>query len=501
MGVTNRSDNAFHVIISVFDTSVTIIDGFSIIAGVGGFGPGIASIEVETQTITPSYGGGIYIDSSFLTIRNNIFTLNQGFFGGGIYNTNAASPSIKDNTFTENSADSGAGIANAGTSNPTIEHNTFDSNSANTGGGIFDYYTSPTINDNTFTGNTASNSGGAICNYQSSAIITNNIFDSNVATDKGGAIFNQSIGSPIIDKNLFLNNSTTDFLGMGGAITNEQNTSPIISNCVFYNNTTAGGGGGIDNKDSSPSIINSVFYKNTANSGGAIYNENSSPSILHSSFLKNVATVPAGGAVMYNTATSSPIISNTIMWQLSPIMEETPASCTISYSVISGGYATGTNIIISTPLFTDINDGDGADNIWCTADDGLTLKMNSPGINEGNPATTSPATDITGLTRIGIFDTGAYEYPFGVSNEGDIDDVPLAVKVFPNPTREFIHVSFSEPLAQAAILEIYDVLGKRLGEIYLEKGETHYQWNTSMLNEGIYFFRMNQYEGKFVIRN
>lgn len=59
------------------------------------------------------------------------------------------------------------------------------------------------------------------------------------------------------------------------------------------------------------------------------------------------------------------------------------AGITTQYCIVQGGH-TGTGIIDKDPQFVSLADGDGADNIWFTSDDGLRLKSCSPAINRGN---------------------------------------------------------------------------------------------------------------------
>ncbi len=65
------------------------------------------------------------------------------------------------------------------------------------------------------------------------------------------------------------------------------------------------------------------------------------------------------------------------------------------------------NILNGNPLFVNITDGDGADNVWGTSDDGLRLQCGSPAVNAGTGS--FPALDIVGILRTTPMDIGAYE--------------------------------------------------------------------------------------------
>jgi len=83
----------------------------------------------------------------------------------------------------------------------------------------------------------------------------------------------------------------------------------------------------------------------------------------------------------------------------------------VTYSIIQGQTIyPGEGNLLADPLFVDAGNPAGADGKFGNADDGISIQSISPAINAGNPATTSPATDISGFTRTGVFDMGAYEY-------------------------------------------------------------------------------------------
>lgn len=95
----------------------------------------------------------------------------------------------------------------------------------------------------------------------------------------------------------------------------------------------------------------------------------------------------------------------------------------MQYTLVQGGYSTGTHILDTDPLFMD---ADGTDNIAGTTDDNLRLQAGSPAIDAGNNAfiplditdenhnndTSEPAPfDLDGNQRLvntGV-DMGAYE--------------------------------------------------------------------------------------------
>lgn len=88
----------------------------------------------------------------------------------------------------------------------------------------------------------------------------------------------------------------------GGGMYNK-NASPTIANCVFVkNNLTASSspqGGAIYNDKSQAKIINCSFIENLANFGGAIYNLSSGVIIINCTFKENNASKAHGGAIYH----------------------------------------------------------------------------------------------------------------------------------------------------------------------------------------------------------
>jgi serine protease len=151
--------------------SGTTLDGFTI---TGGFA---------------TYGGGMFLSGSSLTISNCIFYDNRATNnGGGMRLISSSSPTVTNCIFDTNSAGFfGGGIACRDNSSPDI--------------------TNCTIVNNTATGN----GGGGIYIHSSSPNITNNIIAGNTAPS-GGGIYTFS-GTPTIDYNDVWGNSLGDYVG------------------------------------------------------------------------------------------------------------------------------------------------------------------------------------------------------------------------------------------------------------------------------------------------
>jgi hypothetical protein len=188
---------------------------------------------------------------------------------------------------------------------------------------------------------------------------------------------------------------------------NYEDSSPRLSNVTFSGNSASYGGGGMFNHRSSPTLSNVTFSGNSASDGGGVSNEDSSPTLTNCILWGNTAS---SGPQIRNDASSSP---------------------SVTYSLVQGGYAAGTDIIDADPLF--VRNPDPGDGDWTTPGDNdygdLRLRAGSPAIDAGNntavPAGVSvdlagnprfidhPRPDFaSGTTPIGtppIVDLGAYE--------------------------------------------------------------------------------------------
>jgi hypothetical protein len=376
LSITGNTENAYHVMLTADLTSAALIDGFTIKGGNADFNANV-SISYQSKEFSKRNGGGMYNFSSSPTITNSIFTNNDANdAGGGMYNF-SSSPTITNSTFTNNNANyDGGGMYNFSSSS-TITNSTFTNNSAGAGGGMYNDVCSPTITNSTFTNNNATSAGGGMYNDDSSPTITNSTFTNNSA-------------------------------GTGGGMYND-NSSPTITNSTFTNNSADYYGGGMYNKSSSPTITNSTFTNNNAKTwgGGMVNIFYSSPTITNSNFANNYANRDGGG--MFNYYYSSPTITNSIIWDngSNEVANDSSSTPTFKNSIIKGsggsiawntiyGTDNGANLDID-PLFVDAANGD------------FNLQCSSPAINNGILAG-APTKDMTGFTRVGNPDMGAYEY-------------------------------------------------------------------------------------------
>lgn len=242
--------------------------------------------------------------------------------------------------------------------------------------------------------------GGIYCGEWSSPTIINNIITGNIGGSYGGGIYCYFWSNPTIANNIIANNRCSFH---GGGIATYQ-SGPTIENNRIVNNSSGSGGGGIyiDRYDSILIRNNIISGNRTASYGGGILCTLSSTlSIEGCTIINNTADVIGGGIYM---AHSTPSIMNTIVWGNSapsnPEMYDIWGLPLVSYCNVRGGWP-GTGNLNSDPLIV------GDVHLSQTAS-GQTL--NSPCVDTGYPMTSPIGTTRTnGSADVGVVDMG-YHY-------------------------------------------------------------------------------------------
>ena len=316
----------------------SVVEGFTLTRG------------QATDAAPGERGGGIYIDSANVTIRDGVITDNLATIGGAIY-------------------------ANA--SVLTIEGMIIEANeAASSGGGLY-------LNNSTTT-------------------MTSSEFVSNISGNRGGAAFLIGGGSSIGDCE-FIGNTAVQ---RGGAINSTTGHELHAFNSTFHGNTvgnadTDGGGGAIYQISSNDAVINnSVFTENSATAfGGALY---AAQDILvrNSTFVGNFTDTALDGVV----GASSARFRNCIAWDNGP--NPIPASGNVAtHSIVEGGFTGVGNLGADSsdePLFVNRAGGD------------FRLAAGSPGIDAADSTAWPGelSTDFNGEPRVvNALDNGATGVP------------------------------------------------------------------------------------------
>lgn len=359
--------NAYHVVTSINTSANTVLSGLVIRQGLAN----------DTSNDTHSHGAGIYADNAATQLDNIVFSNNHANGDGGALYVKGSNATYQQLTFMDNQAGRGGAMLLEASSTLVISGGYFKNNSAS--------------------------NGGALHNLSSQLALRQSIFDSNQATELGGAVSNNHARSTF-DRVTFVNNQHKGggFAAKGGAMYNKSSTV-ILSNTSFVANKATG-------------IIAE---------GGAMYNDDTKLTANNLTLMNNTA-VNQGGA-LYSNSSSTVVISNSIFWfnedeDGNVGIESQGSNSTLAYNYASHGFPTGaasSNIVNATSPFVDVNDPDGADNRFHTADDGLQLAASSAAIDSGNNAVSAKDKDILGNNRIvdgnkdgkATIDRGAYERP------------------------------------------------------------------------------------------
>jgi parallel beta-helix repeat protein len=244
-------------------------------------------------------GPTAYLDGFTITGGYADDSSTPGGAGGGMYN-DECSPTVKNCTFTGNYANMGGGaVYNVNFAEPYFEDCLFIDNAAGDGGGMYNFWgTDAILVRCTFQDNIAENHAGGLMDYDdSSSFLRDCIFIHNVvtgATGKGGAIFCGYDSTPVVINGLFYYN-----MAYNGAVINNLNSSSAeLVNCTIANNLAYNLGGCLYNYDSDPHLVNCIVFHNKPDQ---VYNEDtgSTPVISYSdvqggySGSHNINVVPA----------------------------------------------------------------------------------------------------------------------------------------------------------------------------------------------------------------
>ncbi len=138
------------------------------------------------------------------------------------------------------------------------------------------------------------------------------ITNGNANNEHGGGMENLN-SSPTLINVTFSGNKATGNNKGGGGMRNDQ-SSPTLINVTFSGNE-ADFGGGMDNNNSSLTLINVTFSDNRATRrGGGIYNSSSYLTLINVTFLDNEA-IEYGGGIIHDSGGKPLTLINTILWE------------------------------------------------------------------------------------------------------------------------------------------------------------------------------------------
>ena len=239
----------------------------------GGGGPSISGLKLLNNVIrnnqAQSGGGGVSIrGGTTAQVLNNQIRDNRVVdgSGGGIVLSEAATRALlRGNSLLKNTASAlGGGIYNE-TSRLTLNDNLVQENTSRNGGGVAIAGTlSVTADHNRILKNRASFDGGGIYHLGSRGVLSRNTIQNNRATNWGGGICILSDSHPTLTNNLITRNTA---ISTGGGFSLWDRSSAIVTNHTLYHNQ-AGGGGGIQVSNGTQlTLINSILWGNLVQQG------------------------------------------------------------------------------------------------------------------------------------------------------------------------------------------------------------------------------------------
>ena len=138
--------------------------------------------------------------------------------------------------------------------------------------------------------------GGGMSNFKSSPTIVNCHFIGNSSADVGGGLLNVLRSAPIIERCTFIGNTA---IFAGGVVMNEEESKPIYRDCIFMENQADFGGGVANLKGhgvEAPSFEDCVIENNQATfDGGGVHNDGTNTKFIRSRISMNVAGETGGG--------------------------------------------------------------------------------------------------------------------------------------------------------------------------------------------------------------
>lgn len=250
-------------------------------------------------------GGGIYSDTSALTLNDSIVTTCAATNGGAIYvGGSSGSLTLNSTTISDNDAvTDGAGISiqqDASTRTVLLDNVTLSGNDAGGDGGGIDITGGVDLdiqNGTTISTNTAAITAGGGIRFDGTgtADISDSTIDNNTALSGGGALFGAGVVTNIMNSDFDSNSAE-----LGGGITAGGVGQMTITDTLFTGNSAVNGGrgGGIYNSGGLIDVERSLFTANTGATGigAAIYSTGlaADMNVFNTTVSGNTATAFAG---------------------------------------------------------------------------------------------------------------------------------------------------------------------------------------------------------------
>lgn len=324
--------------------------------------------------------------------------------------------------------------------------------------------------------------GGGVYIERGNLDLANSILTQNGSSNVGGGFFGSNASLTLENTKIVQNRSS-----FGGGLSINNGSDALLTGTLITGNDASAAGGGLSVFNAVVRVMNATVYGNLANEGGGIQVfDGGSADIVNTIFQENANT---GGQSIQGSDIFNAESTVTVTYSLTQVWE------------------TGTgNIVGADPQFSDPENGDFA------------LTHTSPAINSGDPATDlslfpggpENPVDAAGKPRVfdgetDVIDMGSYEFQgepdVSVSVEGDGsgdlgDILPKHMSLsqnYPNPFNPTTTIQFELPQAGPVLLEVYDMIGRRVATLISEQiaaGSHTATFDAGSLSSGVYTYRL-----------
>jgi parallel beta-helix repeat protein len=278
-----------------------------------------------TGAISPTVEG-LYITGGDATGLGGTPETPWGDAGGGVY-VISATVTIRDNQVFSNTAPAFGGGLDLLTSNATLDRNSVLFNTAQRGGGLFLFSGDAMLSRNTIASNTASHSGGGMYAYRSIVMLDENTVSANSAGFGGGLRLWES--DAVVSRNEVISNTAYAGGGIELAL-----SDAILTNNVVTDNNAQTTGSGLQIRGSSPQLLHTTVARNYGGGGSAI--DITSLEEAHSSVaLTN--TILASHTVGISVTGGNSVTFNGVLWHSTPItVSMAPAASVVAQNQYEG---------------------------------------------------------------------------------------------------------------------------------------------------------------------
>lgn len=328
-------------------------------------------------------------------------------------------------------------------------------------------------NNESISGTFGAFAGGISCSAGNTIIENNEIINNSVESQnycQGAGLYFDLINSyyAVVNNNLILDNESISGSSNGGAIGLYQSIDIEICNNLILNNSADNGGAFSINKSQPRLISNNTILNNSATQlGSGFYIYDTTDVVLLNSISRNNS---AGGT-------------------LNEFVIQNESTLSVQYSNIMGGWL-GEGNIDEDPLFL----GSG--------DHPYELQDISPCVNKGIPDTTGlilPVYDLAGNPRLygERIEMGAYENQNVITGINKFVIIDSPIQCYPNPIISNATIEFQLQKSGFVSMGIYDIMGQEIYNLIsknLNSGNHKIKWETSDLENGLYFLQLKTRE-------